>query len=254
MHVHRSVGPAPPLPEAAANNWIDYEGRFRARVSPPPRTSSSLLRAGSSSSSSTLPNHFKHIMGPAAPKPVSSQASAAFEALAKSLSDVEEALKQIALGETSPSQPSESPIYAPSSTYGKLTANSATPTKLNSGSQNLFRPQPPPSPMNLSIATSTTTTRADSRNTNQSYDRNAGPALVEEMTLSDLEDELSSSLMLAKENHLKYKKLFYQDQELNRNRNQGLESLLRSGRSRQPLPAALLSTTITRDRFDGRLQ
>lgn len=50
-----------------------------------------------------------------------------------------------------------------------------------------------------SSAPSEQTTRADSRNTNQSYQM--GPALVEEMTLSDLEDEISSSLMATRESN-----------------------------------------------------
>lgn len=86
-------------------------------------------------------------------------------------------------------------------------------------------PQPSLSPM-LSTATSEQT-RADSRNTNQSYQN--GPALVEEMTLSDLEDEISSSLMVAKESSSQSRQYFSDGEQL----------MLRTRRSRNPLPSSL---------------
>ena len=104
-------------------------------------------------------------------------------------------------------------------------------------------PPPPPVPQLLvqspgadSLATSEqTNTRPDSRNTNLSL---VGPALVEEMTLSDLEDEIRFSLAAAKESE-------------RRKRLEGgggggapvcqrqVEQLVRGCRSRMPLPAAI---------------
>lgn len=109
------------------------------------------------------------------------------ESLIKSLDDVEQSHKQhltpntFNVNQVSPAE---------SSTYGKVNALSI----------GCLRSQPSPFP---SIAASEQT-RASSRNTNQSYVSQMGPALVEEMTLSDLEDEISSSLMASKESHNKY--------------------------------------------------
>lgn len=84
----------------------------------------------------------------------------------------------------------------------------------------------PPSP--TTSATTNTTNRADSRNTNQSI-RELGPALVEEMTLSDLEDEICSTLMAAKEAK------FSRSLQL-----PGADLLASRGpRNRQPLPSVV---------------
>lgn len=70
-----------------------------------------------------------------------------------------------------------------SSTYGKLTVTPCTPQ------------QP--------LVDFGEPSRADSCNTNQSFQN--GPALVDEMTLSDLEDEISSSLMATREARASYR-------------------------------------------------
>lgn len=82
------------------------------------------------------------------------------------------------------------------------------------------------SPM-LSVATSEQT-RADSCNTVQSYQ--IGPALVEETTLSDLEEEISSSLMASKE-AARWQQRF----PSNHHRADSLERIMKTPRSRQPL-------------------
>lgn len=86
--------------------------------------------------------------------------------------------------------------------------------------------------------TSEQTTRADSRETIQSY--LLGPALVEEMTLSDLEDEICSTLMAAKSSCRS------QAQKNDRTAMQNGASLysIRVPRSRNPLPASLSSRLI----------
>ena len=83
----------------------------------------------------------------------------------------------------------------------------------------------------VSPAATSELTRADSRNTNQSLQTSAGPALVEEMTLSDLEEEICSTLMAARE-------------AARQNKLAALtcEQLVRGRRSRQPLPANLISS------------
>lgn len=53
-------------------------------------------------------------------------------------------------------------------------------------------------------------TRADSRDTYQSFQ--LGPALIEETTLTDLEDEISSSLMMAELDET-HQKGYYSDGE-----------------------------------------
>lgn len=104
------------------------------------------------------------------------------ESLIRSLAEVEQA-HRMQVNQQSPNFLSSSQISpTESSTYGRM------------------RIQPSPLP---SIAASEQT-RASSRNTNQSYVSQLGPALVEEMTLSDLEDEISSSLMASKESSSKY--------------------------------------------------
>lgn len=101
---------------------------------------------------------------------------------------------------------------------------------LRRASGTALSPQLAPSPM-LSVTTSEQT-RADSRNTNQSLQ---GPALVEEMTLSDLEEEICSTLMAAKESD-RQKKYFSAANGL------ALEGeRLARGRSRQPLPMSVCS-------------
>lgn len=98
---------------------------------------------------------------------------------------------------------------ADDSTYGKLAANGSSP---------MCDLQVSPS---VSLAASSEQTRADSRNTN-------GPALVEEMTLSDLEEEISSSLFAAKEASARASYLSDSDRQS-----------IRARRSRQPLPLSL---------------
>lgn len=120
------------------------------------------------------------------------------EALSRSLADVERTFDNLAWSrQISPTA---------SSTYGKLTAVSATPctpqhqlfAENRSSNFSGFSTSPL-----QSIAGTSEQTRADSRNTNQSFQN--GPALVEEMTLSDLEDEISSSLIATREARSMYK-------------------------------------------------
>lgn len=133
------------------------------------------------------------------------------EALDKSLLDVEEALKK---------------VVGPHLTSMQHNADDFRDTNRLVVSQ----PQVPPgSPMNLSVATSEQT-RTDSRNTNQSYQN--GPALVEEMTLSDLEDEISYSLMATKASSSNWNKYNYTQPD-------DRDFLLKGRRSRAPLPGSL---------------
>lgn len=71
-------------------------------------------------------------------------------------------------------------------------------------------------------------TRPDSRNTNQSF-LNSGPALVEEMTLSDLEDEISYAIMSKSNNSNDPSRLRFADGE----------QMLRAMRSRMPIPLSI---------------
>lgn len=141
--------------------------------------------------------------------------SATFETglLAKSLADVEEALRRA----NGCPQTNWSPTYLCPTEAGSSTNSSRN---LQIPTANLQRQTS--SPMWSTGASEQT--RADSRNTNQSYQN--GPALVEEMTLSDLEDEISSSLMAGgcKQNN------YY---------SQVGEQLFKARRSRQPVPASL---------------
>lgn len=165
------------------------------------------------------------------------------ETLAKSLIEVEEALKRATTSsaENNVNSPTSSilvpevepqltqipssqvspiygkPVLSPISNKNKQQQQQLSAPVLN------HLPQPSLSPM-LSTATSEQT-RADSRNTNQSYQN--GPALVEEMTLSDLEDEISLSLMDTKENQSRQ---YFSD---------GEQLMLRTRRSRNPLPTSL---------------
>lgn len=156
------------------------------------------------------------------------------EALAKSLVEVEEALKRATssvgdnisptssiLAPEAGAQLTQIPSSQVSPIYGKpvLSKNQQQQQQLHLN----HLPQPSLSPM-LSTATSEQT-RADSRNTNQSYQN--GPALVEEMTLSDLEDEISLSLMDTKESQ---SRKYFSD---------GEQLTLRTRRSRNPLPASV---------------
>lgn len=148
------------------------------------------------------------------------------EQLARSLADVEEALQRARSPSQQPS-PSASSIQG-----GKLISVSSSraqsvshsvPNGLTGQAE-----QQAPSPV-LSIDTaSELTTRADSRNTSQSYQM--GPALVEEMTLSDLEDEISLSLMETSQRNRHRKLAAYQKEG---------QYLLRATRSRNPLPASV---------------
>lgn len=141
--------------------------------------------------------------------------SAAFETglLAKSLADVEEALRR-----ASSSSNGRPPGWSPAEP-----SPSADPRPLCSRSLQLPAAglqRQTSSPMWSTAASEQT--RADSRNTNQSYQ--IGPALVEEMTLSDLEEEISSSLMAGSSRPSDYY-------------SRG-EQLLKTPRSRQPMPAS----------------
>lgn len=166
------------------------------------------------------------------------------ETLAKSLVEVEEALKKatttsennnnsnsptssILVAEVEP-QLTQIPSSQVSPIYGKpvstlMNNKNQQAQQQQQSTQLIHLPQPSLSPM-LSTATSEQT-RADSRNTNQSYQN--GPALVEEMTLSDLEDEISLSLMDTKENQSRQ---YFSD---------GEQLMLRTRRSRNPLPTSL---------------
>lgn len=122
------------------------------------------------------------------------------EALARSIADVERALRLTSVEEQGEAQQQLSP--SASSTYGKLMAFPATPStpqqQLAMGQQRLLGGSPLASSLDVGDQT-----RADSRNTNQSFQN--GPALVDEMTLSDLEDEISSSLMATREARASYR-------------------------------------------------
>lgn len=164
------------------------------------------------------------------------------EALAKSLIEVEEALKRVTtrssveVDDNSPTSSILAPEVEPQLTqipssqvspiYGKPVLTSSK----NQQQLNNHLTQPSLSPM-LSTATSEQT-RADSRNTNQSYQN--GPALVEEMTLSDLEDEISLSLMDTKAEN--QSRQYFSD---------GEQLMLRTRRSRNPLPTSLSRHAVT---------
>lgn len=162
------------------------------------------------------------------------------ELLAKSLSDVEVALRRATCSPQLAGDNDESllsPIGDVSLAYGKLISgtqrpqgkiygNNLTITSTNdndnyngSGSGNGNHVLRLPSPV-----ASQATTRADSCNTNQSFP--VGPALVEEMTLSDLEDEICSSIMAVRESR---------------------SMMMQQPRTRDPLPLSL-------SRFTGTTQ
>lgn len=244
MHaIERSpVGPAPPLPSPTRDTeqWSSmYSWQSRseslsrrpARLTPPPRNSNKCN--GNQLEGSLFANP-------------------AFEALAQSLSDVEEALKQIAISEQQQQQVNQSSpnslllvngLPAAETQRASLTSYSKLSTLTNANNQ-----LAPGSPTNVSIATSVNTNRADSRNTNLSYDRSNGPALVEEMSLSDLEEELSSNL-----NHLNHYRANILNETTTSTTNDYLmagESLLHSARSRQPLQlVAAFSKPSSRNKY-----
>lgn len=163
--------------------------------------------------------------GPAGQLSWSNEASFETRALADSLADVEEALRRAAAGSA------ELALVSPSSSLGA----------------------------------SEQATRADSRNTNQSLPTDGGPALVEEMTLSDLEDEICSSLMATKdaERQRRYQKLLEavatspppaaqsrappssgQQSYLTQLVRQAGDQLLNGRRSRQPISSGLAAALL----------
>lgn len=79
-------------------------------------------------------------------------------------------------------------------------------------------------------------TRADSQNTNQSF-QVGGPALIEEMTLSDLEDEISSAIMSGPSKSSS--DAFGINVEQNALLFAEGEQMLRSMRNRAPIPASI---------------
>lgn len=93
------------------------------------------------------------------------------------------------------------------------------------------------------ISQLTTPTRADSQNTNQSLATSNGPALVEEMTLSDLEDEICSALMANKdaERQKRFQKKINSMSMAPSSDilHQAGEQLLNGRRSRQPIATGL---------------
>lgn len=101
-----------------------------------------------------------------------------------------------------------------------------------------------PSSLSVGDASEAQTTRADSRETNQSYQ--LGPALVEEMTLSDLEEEISSTLMATKSlYHSKQSKMnnttHYSAPAANQRNHYSGSSVysIRTPRNRNPLPTSI---------------
>lgn len=147
-------------------------------------------------------------------------AAAAFEtvALAESLADVEEALRRAASLQVC--QDNE-PLALGSSGHQLVLAG---------------RPASEAASERTAAGAPDGLQRADSRNTNQSSLLNGGPALVEEMTLSDLEEEICSTLMAAKDDERQRR---YAEQERAMLSNELLEHLACGRRSRAPLPAQL---------------
>ena len=106
-------------------------------------------------------------------------------------------------------------------------------------------------PQRLTLSPTCSLQRADSCTTNQSSLVNGptgsgGPALVEEMTLSDLEDEICSTLMAAKDEERRRR--FAADQQQQQQQQGQLlvsgqlaEQLVCGRRSRAPLPAHLFA-------------
>jgi len=151
--------------------------------------------------------------------------------MAESMADVEEALERISTADLEQTD-GNSPYLTISEKVGSNQVSPCTSSvygeRLALAGQHLEVP----SPM-LSVAASEQT-RADSRNTNQSFQM--GPALVEEMTLSDLEDEISSSLMASRESDSFRRKYFCETES----------QMLKMSRNRQPLPVSLSCHTNTR--------
>lgn len=146
-------------------------------------------------------------LSPAPPNGYSAeQVSFETRALAESLADVEEALRKVAGG------------------GGGTRAGAPSPSPSIAGSER---------------------TLADSRNTSHSLVTNGGPALVEEMTLSDLEDEICSTLMAARdaERQRRYQEMLKlsapSPDGQARLLQQAGQHLLNGRRSRQPLSSGL---------------
>jgi len=137
----------------------------------------------------------------------SSEAASASEALAESMARVDQALKRAASVQESPA------------------------AELDSWQQ----------------TDSEQSTRAHSRDTNTQSSvatTGQGPALVEEMTLSDLEEEICSSLMAAKDDQRQRRFARQQHQRalLGSPSSEQLQRLALGRRSREPLPAHLLAS------------
>lgn len=168
------------------------------------------------------------------PAPVSqlNDRATAFETeqLAKSLAQVEEALQRARSPTDAATAAAAAAIPSPStsSTYGKLVS-------VSSSRNGLISNQMCSPPLSIDTA-SELTTRADSRNTNHSFQM--GPALVEEMTLSDLEDEISLSLMETSQRN-KSRAAAAAANRLGPYSQRDSQYLLRTSRNRQPLPASL---------------